>query len=646
MFDALLKSKFYSKCKSEIKLTNKRIEIIMRKRKAMQKFLKNDIADLLRNRLDSNAYGRVEGLYLEQNLSSCYEFVEQSCLLILSHLSAMNKQRECPEECKEAIPSLIFAAARFADLPELREVRSLFAERYGNYLEPYVNQEFIKKLKADPPTKEMKLQMMQEVALESGIQWDSKALEQSLYKPPPFLQDWSQYANETNHESLKTHHQNGFETRIQETEEKHTNKHTEVTKKGHNGLPYKSRAEIEKKKEKKHGHGSVSSNWSSNTSSSSETTSPEYSTGPDDSASEDIPEERKFYALRSMAPPYIKTDSNKMGTVSDISSGFGREEEVFGSKYKDGSLQIGSEDIQEGRKLNGFRSMTPPPYIKTDSCKKATISDTSSGFGREEEVFGSKCKDGSLQNGSEDTQEGRKLYGFRSVAPPPYIKTDSCKKATTSDVTSGFGREKEVFGSKCKDGNLQSDSEDIQEGRKLSGFRSMAPPYIKTDLTKKATISDTSSVSSKEKVAGSKVEESVNITKPVPRSMRIRRALKPVNNEVSEQSPKISNGENCDNRDEGEKKMDKLLSHYSRKASKSSAAESSMANNGCREARAPIRAGSLPSEPFGAPDEWKGIARAATFQPDSGPSPRSHVHPKLPDYDDFVARLAAFRASS
>ncbi|KVH99400.1 hypothetical protein Ccrd_022367, partial [Cynara cardunculus var. scolymus] len=34
----------------------------------------------------------------------------------------------------------------------------------------------------------MKLQMMQEVALESDIQWDSKALDQSLYKPPPFVQ--------------------------------------------------------------------------------------------------------------------------------------------------------------------------------------------------------------------------------------------------------------------------------------------------------------------------------------------------------------------------------------------------------------------------------------------------------------------------
>lgn len=37
----------------------------------------------------------------------------------------------------------MFAAARFADLPELRELRTLFAERYGNSVESYVNKEVL-----------------------------------------------------------------------------------------------------------------------------------------------------------------------------------------------------------------------------------------------------------------------------------------------------------------------------------------------------------------------------------------------------------------------------------------------------------------------------------------------------------------------
>lgn len=35
----------------------------------------------------------------------------------------------------------MFAAARFADLPELRELRSLFAEKYGTSLETFANEE-------------------------------------------------------------------------------------------------------------------------------------------------------------------------------------------------------------------------------------------------------------------------------------------------------------------------------------------------------------------------------------------------------------------------------------------------------------------------------------------------------------------------
>lgn len=51
--------------------------------------------------------------------------------------------RECPEECRDAVPSLMYAAARFADLPELRDLRSLFTEKYGNSLEYYINKEVI-----------------------------------------------------------------------------------------------------------------------------------------------------------------------------------------------------------------------------------------------------------------------------------------------------------------------------------------------------------------------------------------------------------------------------------------------------------------------------------------------------------------------
>lgn len=187
----------------------------------MLKYLKNDIADLLKTGLDDNAYCRAEGVLAELNLSRCYDFLEQYCDHISNNLSVMYKQRECPEECREAVASLIFAAARFADVPELRQLRSIFTERYGNFIECHVNKEFLQNLKAVPPTKEMKIQLMKEIASESGIEWNSKALEQKLYNPLVSEQDWAKSQNDQ-------HNLHG------KTEESPQKKDSEVAKFNHN----------------------------------------------------------------------------------------------------------------------------------------------------------------------------------------------------------------------------------------------------------------------------------------------------------------------------------------------------------------------------------------------------------------------------
>ncbi|KAG6425365.1 hypothetical protein SASPL_115795 [Salvia splendens] len=177
MFDALLKSKFFSKCKSDIKLTRARIEIITKKRNATQKYLRNDVADLLRNGLDTIAFNRAEGLLADMNKSQCYKLIDEYCEHLSNHLPAMNKQSECPEECREAAASLVFAAARFADLPELRELRTMFSERYGKSLDYYVNKQFTEMLKVDPPSNDMKLQLLQEIAAESGLNAYDKSVD-------------------------------------------------------------------------------------------------------------------------------------------------------------------------------------------------------------------------------------------------------------------------------------------------------------------------------------------------------------------------------------------------------------------------------------------------------------------------------------
>lgn len=50
---------------------------------------------------------------------------------------------ECPEECKAAVATLMFAAARYSDLPELRDLRQMFYERYGDTLQVFESKEVI-----------------------------------------------------------------------------------------------------------------------------------------------------------------------------------------------------------------------------------------------------------------------------------------------------------------------------------------------------------------------------------------------------------------------------------------------------------------------------------------------------------------------
>lgn len=49
-------------------------------------------------------------------------------LLLFFHIF---NSRECPPELREAIASIIFAAPRCSDLPDLLQIRNLFATKYG-----------------------------------------------------------------------------------------------------------------------------------------------------------------------------------------------------------------------------------------------------------------------------------------------------------------------------------------------------------------------------------------------------------------------------------------------------------------------------------------------------------------------------------
>ncbi|KAF7809606.1 IST1-like protein [Senna tora] len=194
---SLLRLRFNSsKCKTAAKMAVARIKLLRNKRQVVVKQMRRDIALLLQSGQDATARIRVEHVMREQNVLAANEFIELFCELIVARLSIIAKQRECPADLKEGIASLIFAAPRCSEIPELLALKDIFEKKYGKDfvsaatdLRPNcgVNRLLIDKLSVRTPPGEVKLKVMKEIAKEYQVEWDTTESEKELLKPPEEL---------------------------------------------------------------------------------------------------------------------------------------------------------------------------------------------------------------------------------------------------------------------------------------------------------------------------------------------------------------------------------------------------------------------------------------------------------------------------
>ncbi|EFJ37292.1 hypothetical protein SELMODRAFT_66879, partial [Selaginella moellendorffii] len=177
--------------KTLLRLAMSRIKLLRNRRELQVRGMRREIANLLQTGQEPSARIRVEHIFREQNIMAAYEIVELFCELVVVRLPIIESQKQCPLDLKEAIASLIFAAPRCSDLPELLEVRGLFAVKYGKEfvasageLRPDcgVNRRIIEKLSVRAPSGEVKLKLLKEIAAEHNIEWDASETEAELTK--------------------------------------------------------------------------------------------------------------------------------------------------------------------------------------------------------------------------------------------------------------------------------------------------------------------------------------------------------------------------------------------------------------------------------------------------------------------------------
>lgn len=195
MFGKSFKS---AKCKTTLRLAISRVKLLKNKSDLQMKQMRRDLAQLLQSGQEASARIRVEQIIREQNMMTACEFIELFCELIVARLPIIESQKNCPIDLREAISSLIFAAPRCADIPELIEIRNLFGSKYGKEfvaaaaeLRPDcgVNRTVIEKLSVRTPSGEVKLKLMKEIAQEHQIDWNPADSGKNLLKPPEDMLD-------------------------------------------------------------------------------------------------------------------------------------------------------------------------------------------------------------------------------------------------------------------------------------------------------------------------------------------------------------------------------------------------------------------------------------------------------------------------
>ncbi|ESQ53936.1 hypothetical protein EUTSA_v10024566mg [Eutrema salsugineum] len=695
MFDGLLGRGFAPKGKPLIKLTKNRIDVLRRKRTATIKFLKKDLADLISNGLDVNAYSRAGGLLDELRHLWNLDFVEKTCDYVYKQLSTMQKMEECPEDCREAVSSLMFAASGFSELPELRELRQMFHDRYTDSLGLFVNQELVENMSSKPFSLEKKVKLMEDVASEFSLRWDSKAFEKRIvrhnstsvketpkityneYKPvdgnmalpserkkataserrdPLFQPDNYQNGIRGNQHGLTTKEKPDNvcqASRLESKDNRAERKEYYVQPKQESSIErhepiFNEGDTIVMKVKRENQNGLTSKEKSDNVRHASR------------SDSKDNKAERKQFYLQS------KQESSRE-----------RHEPIF-NEGDTIVMKIKRENLVQGNGQGNGEADAPK---KTEATEKPKPSSTKRAdklvLGFKQESFFKGYKH---ENHEEHTPQ--KVEDNISRPPKP-----SSKSKRTESIDSGRrhrnnqesrenavpveeSTEKDSSGDNIKGGEKEYDhanttrkiEERETERMKSSFYQSLPPPYVKPSGKAKNEKAEDKKVAGIERgnEAGHHQVNEIDSQSLKRRSSRRKHILQSVGDNDDTRSRRRESSRkglqvliDDDDKDSEEKMMDKLLMHYSKKPSsyeennvhqESKSRRSHKKNAECEEmmmSHQPARSRSLPSEQFAGPSEpTKTFARASSFQPERE---AKHVHPKLPNYDDLAARFAELK---
>ncbi|XP_030471793.1 uncharacterized protein LOC115689782 [Syzygium oleosum] len=167
-----------SKFKPLAALAVSRLAVLRNRSQTRLAQARSDVAQLLELPNHDRALLRVEQVMREQSTLDAYAMIEGYCHLLIERVNLIEQDKICPEELKEAASSLLFAASRCGEFPELHELRGLLTSRYGKGFAASaielrnncaVNPLMVEKLSTRQPSLESRTKVLKEIAATNGI---------------------------------------------------------------------------------------------------------------------------------------------------------------------------------------------------------------------------------------------------------------------------------------------------------------------------------------------------------------------------------------------------------------------------------------------------------------------------------------------
>ena len=120
-----------AKCKTALRLCVGRIKLLQNKKRTALASLRREIADLLRARKYDSARVRVEAVLREEALLDAFEVLHLHCDLLIVRVPLIDSSKDLPDDLRAPVATVTYAARRTTELPELHQIASQFAGKYG-----------------------------------------------------------------------------------------------------------------------------------------------------------------------------------------------------------------------------------------------------------------------------------------------------------------------------------------------------------------------------------------------------------------------------------------------------------------------------------------------------------------------------------